>query len=197
MIWPRISWALTARAKRKIVLIIALLALIILVLSSNWFWQQLYPIHHQELIRTHANANGVDPRLVAALIRVESKFDASNTSHVGAVGLMQLMPETADWIAQQSGIPYHGEQDLSNPETNIKLGTWYIAYLTKQYQGNSVMAVAAYNAGPGRVSRWLSTNVWDGAIDTTDRIPVGETRHYVQRVFFNYEKYQQFYPDFK
>lgn len=196
MIWPRISWALTPRAKRKIGVIVGLLALIILVLSSNWFWQQLYPIHHQDLIREQARANEIDPLLVAALIRVESKFDIDNTSHVGAVGLMQLMPDTAAWIAQQSGIPYNGEQDLSNAETNIRLGTWYLAYLIDLYKGNSVTAVAAYNAGPGRVSRWLSDDVWDGEMGTTDRIPVGETRHYVQRVFFNYEKYQQFYPDF-
>jgi soluble lytic murein transglycosylase len=195
VIWPRISWALTARAKRKIGILLGLLLVVVLIVSSNWFWRLLYPIHHEATIREVAAANDLDPLMVAALIRVESKFQAENVSHVGAVGLMQLMPETAAWIAKQSGIHYVSESDLADPETNIRLGAWYLAYLSKQFKGNWVAAVAAYNGGPGRVKGWMSSGRWDGQIDTSESIPVGETRHYVQRVFFNYDKYMQIYRE--
>ncbi|HEU4962301.1 MAG TPA: lytic transglycosylase domain-containing protein [Bacilli bacterium] len=196
MIWPRISWALSAKAKRKILLLGGLLLLVVLLVSSNWFWRWLYPIHHEEAIQQAAAAHEIDPLLIAAIIRVESKFEQENVSHVGAIGLMQLMPNTAEWIAQQTNIPYRGAQDLAQPETNIKMGAWYIAFLSEQFGGDQAAVIAAYNAGPGRVSQWIEEKKWDGRLETADRIPVGETRHYVQRVFYNYEKYKQLYPDF-
>jgi soluble lytic murein transglycosylase len=196
VIWPRISWHLTPKAKRKVGVLLGLLFALLLLVSTNWFWRLLYPIYHEDLIRQAAQKNHVDPLLVVSLIRVESKFKEENISHVGAVGLMQLMPSTADWIAKQSGISYKGKADLADPEKNIELGTWYIGYLSKQYKGNWVAAVAAYNSGPGRVNKWLGDKTWNGQLDTNDQIPVGETRHYVQRVFFYYDKYQKMYPDF-
>ncbi|ASS77128.1 lytic transglycosylase [Tumebacillus algifaecis] len=167
-----------------------------MVVGSDGFWRLLYPIHHAETIRQAAEKNNLDPLLIASIIRVESKFRAENVSKVGAVGLMQLMPETADWIAKESDIPYRGTVDLSDPETNIHMGSWYITSLIKQFKGNRAAAIAAYNAGPGRVSRWINEGVWDGTFETSEKIPVGETRHYIQRVFFSYEKYQQLYPNF-
>lgn len=193
MIWPRISWALTPKAKRKISLLTALLLIVVIIVSSNSFWRYLYPFNHEAIIRQAAVQNGIDPLMVAALINVESKFKEENISHVGAVGLMQLMPETALWVAEQSGISYRGTEDLSDPTLNIQLGSWYLAYLNKQFKGNWVVVIAAYNGGPGRVNRWLENGDWDGLLDTSDKIPVGETRHYVQRVFFNYEKYKKLY----
>jgi len=196
VIGPRISWHLSPKAKRKAGVLVILLAIVILIVSSNWFWRMLYPVNHEGLIREAAARTELDPLYVAALIRVESKFEEEGISHVGATGLMQLMPETAEWIAGQSGIPYRGQEDLALPETNIRLGAWYLGYLKQQFKGNLVAMTAAYNAGQGRVSRWISTGVWDGAFDTSDRIPVGETRHYVQRVFYTYDKYKKLYPDF-
>ncbi|KEO82054.1 lytic transglycosylase [Tumebacillus flagellatus] len=184
---------MTPKAKRKISILGLLLLLVVVVVSSNTFWRFLYPLHHEEYIRTAAAKNGVDPLMVAALINVESKFKTENVSHVGAVGLMQLMPETATWAAEQSGLPYDGPTDLADPQRNIELGSWYLAYLKKQFDGNWVAAVAAYNGGPARVQGWMQDGEWDGTLDTSDKIPVGETRHYVQRVFFNYEKYKKLY----
>jgi soluble lytic murein transglycosylase len=193
--WPKISWALTPQAKRKIGAILGTLFLLLLVVSSNWFWRLIYPIHHEALIRQVAATQGVDPMLVAALIRVESNFQEEGRSHVGAVGLMQLMPETAKWIAGQIGVTWQTESDLEDPELNIRMGTWYLSHLSKQYQGNWVTGVAAYNAGPGRVSSWLKADVWDGQLETAGKIPVGETRHYVQRVFYYYDKYKKVYEE--
>lgn len=193
MIGPRISWSLTHRQKRKLSFWLILLMVVLLIVSSNWFWRLLYPIYYEEDIRQSAAVYGIDPLMVAAVIRVESKFKEENVSHVGAIGLMQLMPDTATWVAKESGIPYSGIEDLSNPQTNIKLGTWYLSYLSKQFNGNWVTAVAAYNAGPNRVNRWLTAKSWDGTLDTAETIPVGETRHYVQRVFYSYDKYKSLY----
>ncbi len=194
MIGSRISWSLTHRQKRKLSLWVGLLLIVLLIVSSNWFWRLLYPIYYEESIRTEAAAYGIDPLMVAAVIRVESKFKEENVSHVGAIGLMQLMPDTAQWIAKESGIPYNGTEDLSNPQTNIQMGVWYLSFLNKEFKGNWVAAVAAYNAGQGRVNRWLHKDyVWDGQLDTADQIPVGETRHYVQRVFYSYDKYKELY----
>ncbi|TCP53743.1 soluble lytic murein transglycosylase [Tumebacillus sp. BK434] len=196
MIWPRISWVLTPQAKRKVAIILGLIFLIVLAVGSDWFWRFIYPIYHEAEIRQAAETHQIDPLLVAAIIRVESKFRTENVSKVGAVGLMQLMPETAEWIAKESEIPYRGIEDLSDPETNIRMGSWYMAYLLKQFDGNQAAAIAAYNAGQGRVSRWMKEGVWDGTLAASEKIPVGETRHYIQRVSFSYTKYQQLYPDF-
>lgn len=193
---PRISWSLTYRQKRKLSLWLSLLLVVLLIVSSNWFWRLIYPIYYEEDIRHAAAVYGVDPLMVAAVIRVESKFKEENVSHVGAIGLMQLMPETATWVAKESGIPYKGLDDLSDPQTNIKMGTWYLSYLSKQFKGNWVTTVAAYNAGPNRVERWVSKDhSWDGTLDTAENIPVGETRHYVQRVFYSYDKYKSLYME--
>ncbi|PWK13889.1 lytic transglycosylase domain-containing protein [Tumebacillus permanentifrigoris] len=193
MIWPRISWTLTPKAKRKVSILGLLLLVVVMVVSSNWFWKFLYPYQHEEIIQQAANTYGIDPLMIAALINVESKFKTENVSHVGAVGLMQLMPETAAWVAEQSGTAYTGPGELADPTVNIRLGSWYLSYLNKQFKGNWVAVVAAYNGGEGRVNRWMSNGEWDGQLDTSDKIPVGETRHYVQRVFFNYEKYKKLY----
>jgi soluble lytic murein transglycosylase len=167
--------------------------LIVGILNSNAFWKWLYPIPYFDDIREIAFENRVDPFLIAAVIRTESKFNETNVSHAGAIGLMQLMPQTAQWIADKSGVPYKEPTELAEPVTNIRLGSWYIAYLQQRYNGNLAAAVAAYNAGPNRVDTWLKTGVWSGKLEESERIPVGETRHFVGRVFYNYQKYSEIY----
>ena len=162
---PRISWSLTHRQKRKLSLWLGLLMVVLLIVSSNWFWRLIYPIYYEEDIDA-ASVYGVDPLMVAAVIRVESKFKEENVSHVGAIGLMQLMPETATWVAKESGIPYKGLDDLSDPQTNIKMGTWYLSYLSKQFKGNWVttsgspttQGPTALNAGCRRIT--VGTGHW-------------------------------------
>jgi soluble lytic murein transglycosylase len=161
----------------------------------------MYPIGYQETIQQAAEEAHVDPLLVASVIRVESKFQAQDVSHAGAIGLMQLMPDTAQWIARQmrkSGAPagYSDDNDLeqlAEPQLNIRLGTWYINYLTERFHGNQVAAIAAYNGGPKRVQQWLADGTWDGKLSTIRCIPVGETRHFVERVFYNYDLYKRIY----
>jgi soluble lytic murein transglycosylase len=183
---PRVAWVS-----------LVLLVLLLFVTSSNTFWKWMYPIPYYDEITNGAQQMQVDPLLVAAIIRTESKFDENDVSHAGAIGLMQLMPNTAIWIARESGYDaYHPEQ-LSQRTVNIRLGSWYIAYLMKVFHGNRYAAIAAYNSGPNRVKEWLSMGRWDGTLERVDQIPVGETRHFVQRVNFNYETYLKIYGNNK
>jgi soluble lytic murein transglycosylase len=128
--------------------------------------------------------------LVTALIRQESRFMPSIESSAGAKGLMQVMPSTADWIAQK--IPL-SEYNLENPKDNIRLGTWYLDYTHQQYQDHSMLAIASYNAGPGNVERWVNRFGVTDADEFVERIPFPETRNYVEKVFENYWNYLQLY----
>jgi soluble lytic murein transglycosylase len=185
--------------RRTIVSLILLIALVGLI-TSNPFWRWMYPIGYSADIQQAARAAHVDPLLVASVIRVESKFHNDDVSHAGAVGLMQLMPGTADWIRMK--MRQNGDQDpalqgasvnLQEPRTNIRIGSWYIHYLVKNFNGNSVAAIAAYNAGPRRVGDWLKNGTWNGRLEDVGQIPVGETRHFVDRVFYNYTLYKRIY----
>ena len=189
--------------KRRVIVSLVLLIAVILLISSNTFWRWMYPIGYQSLIQQSARANQLDPLLVASVVRVESQFHQKDVSHAGAIGLMQLMPDTAQWIATQmtqQGTQHVGEgqgqantHDLASPQLNIQLGTWYIRYLIAQFHGNQVAAIAAYNGGPKRVQGWLTNGTWNGKLQTITDIPVGETRHFVDRVFYNYDLYQRIY----
>ena len=100
-----------------------------------------------------APTRSVDPALIAAVIYTESRF-RDQTSHVGAKGLMQIMPETADYIARKSGGTQFERADLATPQINIAYGTWYLRYLLDKYDGNTILTLAAYNAGEGKVDEW-------------------------------------------
>ncbi|MDY3973356.1 lytic transglycosylase domain-containing protein [uncultured Veillonella sp.] len=154
-----------------------------------------YPLEHRELVHAQARANNVPFSLVAAVILAESKFDESAQSAPGAMGLMQLMPDTAHWIAEQMGRPAMTDVDIREPETNIKLGTWYLSYLLKEFKGNEILALAAYNAGRGHVEEWMQTYGWDDQFNRIDEIPFAETREYVNTVLKNKEHYEQLYSD--
>ena len=183
---------------RAIVSAILLIAVVWLT-SSNRFWRWMYPIRYQSLIQEHATQVHVNPLLVASVIRVESKFDPHDVSSAGALGLMQLMPSTAQWITTMRSAedpnlkPIPQNSNISQPSVNIALGTWYIQYLIKRFHGNEVAAIGAYNAGPQRVSNWLSAGTWDGRLPSIMSIPVGETRHFIDRVFYNFTLYQRIY----
>lgn len=189
---------------RRSVVAAILLIIVLIIISTNSFWRMMYPIHYQKNIQSAASFANVDPLLVASIIRVESKFNTHDVSHAGAVGLMQLMPDTAQWAADTirkqnsaSGaavrrLPNDAKQ-LASPQYNILIGTWYVQHLLKQFKGNRVAAIAAYNAGPQRVTNWLKAGIWNGELEDINNIPVGETRHFVDRVFYNYHLYQKIY----
>jgi soluble lytic murein transglycosylase len=152
------------------------------------------PLRHEETIRKQAHEKQLDPSLIAAVIYAESKFNDS-TSSAGALGLMQLLPSTADFIADRSGGTRFTTADLSTPEINIAYGSWYLRYLLDRYDGDEVLALAAYNGGMGNVDRWVADAGARGKrLDIAD-IPFPETRAYVGRVLDARRDYRRTYPD--
>ena len=125
----------------------------------------------------------------------ESKFQSGAKSHRGAVGLMQLMPETALWISEQIDDQEYNPGELHEPQKNIEYGTWYIASLEKEFEGNDVLALAAYNAGRGNVHDWMEENHWGMDFHEVSAIPYEETRAYVMSVLKNRQKYLELYGD--
>lgn len=155
------------------------------MISGN-LWNQLavrFPIAYREEVYEIANDTQLDPTLIYAIARQESAFDAAALSPVGAMGLMQLMPQTAKFTARISGIKHAQKHELLDAAHNIRLGSHYLNHLLQKFNGNRILAAAAYNAGPHRVDRWLSPRGQERPVDIwIETIPFRETRHYVQNV---------------
>jgi soluble lytic murein transglycosylase len=146
------------------------------------------PLRHDDVIRQQAADKDLDPALIAAVIYAESRF-RDQESHAGARGLMQITPQTAAAIAHLSGGTEFVTGDLSDPEINIRYGSYYLRYLLDRYHGNEVAALAAYNAGTGNVDRW------GGADLSLDAIRFPETRAYVDQVLDKRQDYRDKYAD--
>jgi soluble lytic murein transglycosylase len=150
------------------------------------------PLQYSSVIRREAADKRLDPTLVAAVIYAETKFDP-RTSPAGAVGLMQLMPETATYLAHRSGATTFTTSDLSTPQVNIAYGSYYLRYLLDEFHGNTVQALAAYNGGEANVHKWVDAARADGRSFRISDIPFPETRDYVARVLSARSEYRQKY----
>ena len=177
----------------SIFLWVLILVFLAVVLTFPKWITVFYPLPHQDLVVLAAEENDVDPYLVFAIIRAESKYQTGAESSVGAKGLMQIMPETGAWIADQKGMEGFKTEDLHDPETNIAFGCWYLHNLKTEFQGNTALTIAAYNAGRGKVKEWAAKGIWNGDPHETDKIPFPETKQYVKNVLKNYEAYQAIY----
>jgi len=154
------------------------------------YWQSLYPIPFVQVIEQWAQKRNLNPMLVTALIRQESRFEPKIESDAGAKGLMQVIPETADWVAGKLSLnPY----DLTQPDDNINIGTWYLDFTHKEHDNNSAFALASYNAGPARVSEWIQQYGTTDIDRFVEKIPYPETRGYVESVLGNYWNYLRIY----
>jgi soluble lytic murein transglycosylase len=149
------------------------------------------PLRHDDIIRQQARDKGLDPALIAAVIYEESRF-RDQTSHAGARGLMQITPETARFIARDSGGTEFVEGDLATPQINIAYGSYFLRYLLDRYDGDRELAIAAYNAGETNVNKWV---VGAGGDFKVDEIPFPETRAYVENVLERREDYADHYAD--
>ncbi|MGI6145060.1 MAG: lytic transglycosylase domain-containing protein [Clostridia bacterium] len=178
---------------KKIIIILLLGLILVRILTSPWFLQRFYPYPHQELISENCRLYEVDPFLVLALMKTESRFYSGACSRVGAIGLMQIMPETGKWIAEQMGIEDFQADKLYQPSYNIPMGIWYISYLYERFDFNTVQVLAAYNAGATKVKNWMAQGLWTGELKDIKQIPYKETREYVDRVLFNYQVYKYIY----
>jgi soluble lytic murein transglycosylase len=150
------------------------------------------PLSYSSVIRQQAAAKHLSPALVAGVIYAETKFDA-RTSPAGAVGLMQIEPATALFLAKRSGATTFNTSDLNHPAVNIAYGCYYLRYLLNEYHGKVVLALAAYNGGETNVNKWVSEARAHGHTLTISAIPFPETRAYVSRVLHAAQDYRHRY----
>ncbi|WP_312117911.1 lytic transglycosylase domain-containing protein [Brevibacillus reuszeri] len=181
------------KSSQRAAVILLVLMSVFLLLNTPLVWKWMYPIKFQNEIVRASQKFKVDPHLILAVIRSESGFKTDRVSKKGAIGLMQIMPDTAEWIVKQANLRPRDNQYLYDPVMNIEIGTWYLNFLLTRYEGDVTKVIAAYNAGPGKVSGWLTTEQWNGRRESIEDIPFGETRLYVQRVLYYHDRYKNIY----
>lgn len=155
----------------------------------------VYMWPYQQDILEYSRRNNIDPFLVAAIIKNESGFEPKAVSAVGAVGLMQIMPETGRWIAEQMGMEDYQDNDLYQTKKNIRMGCWYIGELEHEFQRNLALIMIAYNAGRGQTKAWMEENGWDYNFTDLEAIPYPDTKEYVIKVLHDRDRYYLLYKD--
>src|SRR5579862_2634977 len=150
------------------------------------------PLAYSDVIREQAAEKNLDPALIAAVIYAETKFDP-RPSAAGAQGLMQLLPQTAEFLARRSGAVTFTLADLSTPAVNIAYGSYYLRYLLDHYNGQEMLAVAAYNGGETNVDRWVAEEQSVGRKLTIAEVPFPQTQAYGARVLRAQKQYRQTY----
>ncbi len=180
-----------SRRRRGLVVVLIILAGIVALPfalgAPEAVREAVYPLRYEETIREASRKNGLEPAFVAGVIYTESRFRPDAESSQEAYGLMQMLPATAEFVQQRSGI----EGDFRDPRTNIRLGTWYLGYLDERYRGDERLMLAAYNSGEGTVDAWIS----DRGFDIAEDIPFKETREYVERALEARQKYEDLYGE--
>jgi peptidoglycan lytic transglycosylase len=166
--------------------LVALLAALPFILKTpETVRRTIYPLEYEGTIREVSAAHDLEPTLVAAVVYTESRFRPEVQSHRGAYGLMQLLPRTATFIRDRSGI----EGDYRDPRVNLRMGAWYLSYLEDRYMGDERLMLAAYNSGEGQVDAWIS----EKGFDVGEDIPFQETREYVENVLQARQIYEELY----
>lgn len=178
--------------KTSVIVLIIVISLIVGILSDAIFTyveKIIYPEKYAELVVKYADEYGIPRELVFAIIKVESDYDRTTVSSAGAMGLMQMMPATYEWLTSKLDEPYN-PQDLFIPETSIKYGTYYLQYLRTRFDSWEKVIIA-YNWGEGNFMRFMEENGYtEGDYDS---IPVTETRNYIKKVLHHWNKYEELY----
>ena len=173
--------------KRIFVLAGVLLALVLIFLTgSNWLWNSLNPFFYKDILYRNAGEYKIDPLFAAAIIHCESSFNPLAVSKAGALGLMQLMPETAAELALEKKIDYVNPEELYKPAVNIELGFVYLSRLKKRYGGNRIFALAAYNAGLKKADEWAVKYGGGDEEEAFKCIEYPETRKFISDVLGTY-----------
>ncbi|SMB92936.1 soluble lytic murein transglycosylase [Desulfonispora thiosulfatigenes DSM 11270] len=187
---------LRIRTLMKIMVVLFLLVFMgLILLNSSWFLKLFYPKPYEDIVSAESIKHDVDENLIYAIVKAESKFNKTVVSPRGARGLMQIMPETGAWIAEELTLEGYSQDKLFEPYSNLKMGIWYYSYLVQQFKGNNITAIAAYNGGETNVNKWIKQNIWSGQESDVQNIPFKETREYVIKVLMNYKMYQNLYTD--
>ncbi|MFM1536571.1 lytic transglycosylase domain-containing protein [Helcococcus ovis] len=176
-------------------LIIILIILALIIFSGIYFYVYLMindnHVPYIKYIEKYSEQYKIDKKLVTAVVKVESSFNEKAHSHANAKGLMQLLPETGEWIANRLGEGFK-EENLLNPELNIKYGTYYLKYLFDLFK-NVDYAIMAYNGGPSNVQKWIDAGILNGNDKNYDKIPIAETKHYIYKVKKQYNLNKKIY----
>ena len=149
----------------------------------------LYPLGEKDIVLKYSNYYGLDSKIIFSIIKIESGFDRNAKSRAGAVGLMQITPETGDYIAELQGVENY---DLTEAKTNVKFGCFYIKYLFTRFDDIDT-AICAYNAGEGNVSIWLKNQEYSEDGKTLKEIPFPETNNYIKKFHKTFAKYDKLY----
>lgn len=196
--WIDVEKGENERLKNKKILVCGLIILILivfLIVFKNKIQRIFYPKLHEEFVSMYSDEYGVDENLVFAVIKAESNFQEDAVSHKDALGLMQIMKETAEDVARKYNIEIdfnNSEREILNVQNNIKIGTKYLAVLLEKYK-NIEVAVAAYNAGIGTVDNWIEKEIIKSDGSDIENIPYKETNNYVRKILRNYKIYQDLY----
>lgn len=191
------------RSRAAVIAAASVCALLLVCLTVFWArgWEPekqklIYPLEYEQELLNAAEEFEIDPCLLAALVYCESSFRADAVSNVGAIGLMQIMPETGEWLSGK--IELDGEytvESLYEPEVNLRLGCWYLSFLHRRYDGRWQEALTAYIAGQGQVDKWLKDPALSADGRTLDVIPGQDVKEYAAKVLRTHEIYREAYPD--
>jgi soluble lytic murein transglycosylase len=186
-----------ARRRRALFAVVAIAGAIVAAILTLPLFQKAVtefnlPLQHEDIIRQQAADKHLDPALIAAVIYTETKFDPRPSS-AGAQGLMQIMPQTAEFLARRSGATTFTPADLATPQVNIAYGSYYLRYLLDEYRGRIIPALAAYNGGESNATRWAAEAHTHGHPLRISDIPFPETRAYVQKVLSKQREYRRTY----
>ncbi len=170
-----------------------LVAVAFIINNSSVVLKQFYPIKYKEQVYRYSTQSDVDPHLIFAIIKAESGFDSNAVSRKNARGLMQITIETGHWAADNLKMSEFNEDDLYDPDINIQIGCWYVAWLMKQFNNDTDLVIAAYNGGNGNVSKWLKNKEFSKSGQTLEKIPFKETDRFLKKVKNNYSNYKKLY----
>lgn len=185
----------TKRLIRIIARILAVVAVLFALQNAKWVLKKIYPNHYEDLIKVYAEEYHVDPYLVVAIMRNESKFNPNAVSSKEAKGLMQIAPITGKWAAEKLPIENYREEMLFDPELNIQIGCWYLSVLQQEFNYDFDLIIPAYNAGNGNVKKWLKNTKYSKDGKSLDEIPFEETKIYHKKVSRDYKIYKWLYSE--
>lgn len=192
---------LQKKIKKICILIISILLILGIVKIINTssikqiIYKKIYPTTYSEYVYKYSEENNIDPLLVFAIIKAESNFNPKIVSKSNAKGLMQLMESTAEEITEKEFQENYYSTMLFEPEKNIKIGTAYFASLLERYNGNIPIALAAYNAGIGKVDNWIKDGIIKEDGSNIENIPYQETNNYVRKILRDYKLYEHIYKE--
>lgn len=180
-------------ASLALIFTILFVGVIIYLSNTRTILKFLYPLKYEEQVYKYADEFGLDPLLVFSIMKAESNFDNYAISQKGAKGLMQVTDKTGSWAADMLGMKDFSSANLYDPDTNIRIGCWYLGRLKKEFDGDIILAITAYNGGSGRVQEWLKDKELSSTGKSLEKIPFSETDNYVKKVIKEYKVIRYIY----